>query len=175
MWSSVGFRVAQAIGFTGAAWLSGNIAALSMNAVPSLLRAQKETNIPLTATAKQWRGLYEAGKAQNPPVAALTAAAFVYLALSSRSAAPLFRAVPCSRAGLYTTAAILTIGIVPFTIVAMSKTNDALLKVAGSDGGSSVASDAEIEGLLHDWVSLNRVRSFLPLLGSLTAIAAALL
>ncbi|GAQ12293.1 hypothetical protein ALT_9614 [Aspergillus lentulus] len=67
MWPSVGFRVAQAIGFTGAAWLSGNIAALSMNAVPSLLRSQKETNLPLTATAKQWREMYGAGKAQNPP------------------------------------------------------------------------------------------------------------
>ncbi|GFF56829.1 hypothetical protein IFM58399_10408 [Aspergillus lentulus] len=67
MWPSVGFRVAQAIGFIGAAWLSGNIAALSMNAVPSLLRSQKETNLPLTATAKQWREMYEAGKAQNRP------------------------------------------------------------------------------------------------------------
>jgi hypothetical protein len=87
----------------------------------------------------------------------------------------MFRAAPCSRASLYTTAAILTLSIVPFTIVAMSKTNDALLKVAGSNGGSAVASDAEIERLLHDWISLNRVRSFLPFVASLTAIAAALL
>ncbi|KAF4239380.1 hypothetical protein CNMCM6805_005802 [Aspergillus fumigatiaffinis] len=175
MWSSVGFRVAQAIAFTGAAWLSGNMAALSMNAVPSLLRAQKETNLPLTATAKQWREMYEAGKAQNPPIAALTAAAYVYLAVSSRSTAPLFRAAPYSCAALYTTAAILTLAIVPFTIVAMSKTNDALLKVAGSNGGSSVASDEEVERLLHDWVSLNQVRSFLPFVASLTAITAAFL
>ncbi|GFF94868.1 hypothetical protein IFM53868_07734 [Aspergillus udagawae] len=175
MWSSVEFRVAQAIAFTGAAWLSGNIAALSMSAVPSLLRSQKETHIPLTATAKQWRAIYEVCKAQNPPIAAFTAAAYVYLALSSRPTAPLFRAAPCSRAGLYTTAAILTLSIVRFTIVAVSKTNDALLKVAGSNGGNFVASDAEIERLLHDWIALNRVRSFLPFVASLTAIAAAFL
>ncbi|KAL3429921.1 hypothetical protein BDV09DRAFT_189693 [Aspergillus tetrazonus] len=132
----------QAIGVTGAAWLSGNIALFSMN---------------------------------NPPVAAITAASFVYLAVLSslRSSPPiLFRAAPYSRAGFYASAALLTLGIVPFTLVAMSSTNNAL--IAGQRG-SVAATDARIEGLLQDWVALNRVRSLLPLLGSLTGIAVALL
>ncbi|KAL4770016.1 hypothetical protein BDW60DRAFT_218354 [Aspergillus nidulans var. acristatus] len=133
----------QAIGVTGAAWLPGNIALFSMNVVPSLLRSPTETNLPMTTLAKQWREIYETGKHQNPPVAAITAASFV-----------LSRPAPYIRAGFYASAALLTLGIVPFTLVAMSSTNNALIA---------------------DWVVLNRVRSLLPLLGSLTGIAVALL
>ena len=61
----------------------------------------------------------------------------------------------------------------------MSLTNDALIDVCeaqdqGAPAGAT-ATDPEIEALLRDWVSLNRVRSLLPLIASLTGIAAALL
>ncbi|KAL2825351.1 hypothetical protein BDW59DRAFT_146448 [Aspergillus cavernicola] len=170
---TIGFRMAQAIGFTGAAWLSGNIAAFSMNAVPSLLRSRKETNLPLTVLAKQWRKMYETGRRQNPPIALVTAAAFVYLAMSSPSSPPLFRAVPFSRVGLYISAAVLTLGIVPFTAIAMGNTNNTLIKVSESRGEGAAVADAEVEGLLLDWVAMNRIRSLFPLVASLIGIATA--
>lgn len=120
---------------------------------------------------------------EPPPIAALTAASFVYLAVfSSRNkSSPLlvFRGAPYSCAGFYASAALLTVSIVPFTMVAMSLTNDALIDVCeaqdqGAPAGAT-ATDPEIEALLRDWVSLNRVRSLLPLIASLTGIAAALL
>jgi hypothetical protein len=154
-----------------------------MNVIPSLLRSRIETNLPMATLAKQWREIYETGKRQNPPIAALTAASFVYLAVfSSRNkSSPLlvFRGAPYSCAGFYASAALLTVSIVPFTMVAMSSTNDALIDVCeaqnqGAPAGAA-ATDPEIEALLRDWVSLNRVRSLLPLIASLTGIAAALL
>ncbi|KAL2800164.1 hypothetical protein BJX66DRAFT_332310 [Aspergillus keveii] len=189
MWSTVGFRIAQAMGITGAAWLSGNIALFSMNVIPSLLRSRTETDLPLTTLVTQWREIYETGKRQNPAIAGLTAASFVYLAVFSRksssssSSSPLllFRgAPPYSRAGLYASAALLTLSIVPFTLIAMSSTNNALIDVCESQkqrgtGAAGVATDARIEELLQDWVALNRVRSLLPLLASLTGIVVALL
>lgn len=138
----------------------------------------------MAALTQQWREIYETGKRQNPPIAALTAASFVYLAvLSSRNtSSPLlvFRGAPYSVAGFYASAAVLTVSIVPFTLVAMSSTNNALIDVCeaqnqGAPAGAAEATDPEIEELLRDWVSLNRLRSLLPLIASLTGIAAALL
>jgi hypothetical protein len=138
----------------------------------------------------QWREIYETGKRQNPPIAGLTATSFVYLAVfSSRksSSSPpllLFRGgPPYSRAGFYASAALLTLSIVPFTLIAMSSTNNALIDVCesqkqrgtGTGAAAVVATDARIEELLRDWVALNRVRSLLPLLASLMGIAVALL
>jgi hypothetical protein len=168
---------------------AGNIALFSMNVVPSLLRSRTEADLPLTTLVTQWREIYETGKRQNPPIAGLTAASFVYLAvLSSRkssSSPPLLlfrRGPPYSRAGLYASAALLTLSIVPFTLIAMSSTNNALIDVCESQkqrgtgaGAAVVATGARVEELLQDWVALNRVRSLLPLLASLTGIAVALL
>ncbi|OJJ02024.1 hypothetical protein ASPVEDRAFT_41545 [Aspergillus versicolor CBS 583.65] len=182
MSSTVGLRIAQAIGCTGAAWLSGNIAVFSINVIPSLLRSRTETNISMAALAKQWREIYESGKRQNPPIAFLTAASFIYLAVvSSRNKlSPLLVfGAPYSRAGFYASAALLTLGIMPFTFVAMTSTNDALIRVSDtpSQGASAgaAATDPEIEKHLRDWVSSNRTRSLFPLIASLTGIAAALL
>ncbi|QKX62868.1 uncharacterized protein TRUGW13939_10033 [Talaromyces rugulosus] len=170
----IGYRVAQAIGFTGAAWLSGNIAALSMNAAPALIRARKEDHLPITNTVKLWRNLFESGKSQNPPIAALTASSFFYLAWSTRSSSTLFRQVAPNSTILYGTAAILTLGIVPYTIVAMSGTNNALLAKTKLDYEPSSQASAEIEELVNNWALLNGFRSLLPLAGGLLGIFAAL-
>ncbi|KAJ5644218.1 uncharacterized protein N7484_006725 [Penicillium longicatenatum] len=170
----IGFRVAQAVGFTGAAWLSGNIAALSMNAAPAVLRARVEDNLPVKNTVKLWRNLYESGKAQNPPVAALTASAFFYLAWSNRSSSTLIRQVARNSPALYGTAAILTLSIVPFTFVAMSSTNNALLAKTELDSEPSAQTSAEIDDLVKKWISLNGIRSLLPLAAGVFGIFAAL-
>jgi hypothetical protein len=160
-----------------------------MNVVPSLLRSRTEADLSLTTLVTQWREIYETGKRQNPPIAGLTAASFIYLAVfsSRKSSSPpllLFRGgTPYSRTGFYASAALLTLSIVPFTLIAMSSTNNALIDVSesqkqrgtGTGAAAVVATDGRIEELLQDWVVLNRVRSLLPLLASLTGIAVALL
>ncbi|CAL5870298.1 uncharacterized protein PFLUO_LOCUS4533 [Penicillium psychrofluorescens] len=169
-----GYRVAQAIGFTGAAWLSGNIAALSMNAAPALLRARSEDHLPVTNMVKLWRNLFESGKSQNPPIAALTASAFFYLAWSTRSSSPFFRQVARNSTTLYSTAAILTLSIVPYTLATMSSTNNALLAKTKLDSEPTAQASVEIEELVSKWISLNGFRSLLPLAGGLLGIFAAL-
>lgn len=116
--------------------------------------------------------MYENGKSKNPPVAAGVTAAFLYLAWSVRSASPLSRKTPLSRTGLFSAAAALTLGIVPFTFVAMSTTNDRLLERSES---LKVGSEEEMVGLIEYWTSLNQIRGLLPLLGGLCGIAASFL
>lgn len=204
-----GFRLAQAIGISGAAWLSGmyslllsltrnpraafmelhiitvpkilslltltttgNIAALSMNATPALLRSRREDNVPPATLAKQWRNIFENGKTQNPPVAAAVAASFFYLAWSVRAGGPLFKQTAYSRAGLFSTAAVLTLGIVPYTMLAMTSTNNALLEKVKS---APEVSDKETARLIEKWTTLNALRGYLPLAGAAVGIVASFL
>ncbi|KAJ5403319.1 hypothetical protein N7509_003190 [Penicillium cosmopolitanum] len=167
-----GFRVAQAVGISGAAWLAGNIAALSTITTPALIRSQKEDNPPVGLLAKQWRNLFENGKTKNPPVAVGVTSAFIYLAWSVRSGGHLFKKTPISRSVLFSAAAVLTISIVPFTFVAMSNTNNKLLEKSES---TKEASDAETVNLVERWTTLNQIRGVLPLIGGLCGMLATLL
>lgn len=118
--------------------------------------------------------MYEAGKTQNPPIAAATASAFTYVAWSVRRNPTLFVSAAYGGFGMYTVAAVLTLSIVPYTIAAMKNTNNALLELADSKG-DLLTSRAEVERLLDRWITLNWIRSLLPLAGGLAGIAAALL
>ncbi|PYI35345.1 DUF1772-domain-containing protein [Aspergillus indologenus CBS 114.80] len=169
----VGYRLAQAIGFSGAAWLSGNIAALSLIAVPAVVETQKDTTLPSSVVVKLWWGFYEKGKTQNPPIAAATASAFLYLAWSVRAGGPLFRSAAYNRAGLYTAAAVLTLGIVPYTILTMRPTNNALIALAQSLKDLTAADETRSRDLLAKWTLLNGIRGLLPLAGAMLGMVAA--
>ncbi|EKV19026.1 hypothetical protein PDIG_05230 [Penicillium digitatum PHI26] len=144
-----------------------------MNAAPGILESRRENEISSTILAKQWKKLYEAGKAQNPPIAAITAAAFFYLAWSVRSGRSLVRGAS-NLPTLYGSAAVLTLSIVPYTIVAMSKTNAALLTKATGNSKVAEKASADVDELVQNWISLNTIRGLLPLVGGLVGIFAAL-
>lgn len=184
-----GIRLAQAIGITGAAWLSGkqdlyvlmiqllltiigNIASYSMNTVPALLSGKHEDELSPHTAVKQWRRVYETGKAQNPPVAAGTSAALFYLAWSFRAGTPLYRQTKYSLSGLYCAAAVLTLGIVPFTFTAMARTNNTLMSRSKEELEPSKRISTELDDLLRKWISLNGVRSLFPLVASFVGIFA---
>jgi hypothetical protein len=67
----------------------------------------------------------------------------------------------------YGLAGALTIGIVPFTIIAMTATNNALMQVAS--GATALGEDAT-RSLLLKWKGLNMVRSMLPLAGAVVGL-----
>ncbi|KAH7043818.1 hypothetical protein B0J12DRAFT_787628 [Macrophomina phaseolina] len=160
--------IAQAVGIGGAFWLSGNIAALSLISAPAILRAKADGAAGTGSLTRLWRHNYELGKSQNPPVAVLAAGALGYLAWTAG-------------APLYGAAAALTLGIVPYTIVAMRPTNGRLIKKSediGRQGPAAVATEAEqaeVDALLGRWVALNGVRSVLPALGGVAAVLAAVM
>ncbi|KAL4893824.1 hypothetical protein BDV59DRAFT_201583 [Aspergillus ambiguus] len=168
-----GFRVAQTLGLTGAAWLSGNILSCSMLMAPAILKTIREDALPAGLGVKSWRHMYERGKAQNPPIAAATAAAFLYCAWAVRGGTSLAPLTPRNASMLYCVAAALTLGIVPYTLAAMIPTNNALIAKAQSKGELSAQESAETEPLLEKWTKLNVLRGFLPLVGGLLGTVAA--
>jgi len=81
---------------------------------------------------------------------------------------------------LYGLAAILTMGIAPFTVLVMSGTNERLIGLSEGKGDGVRGKEKEdvqgreVRGLLEGWSRLNGVRSLLPLAGGLVGVFAAL-
>ncbi|PLB54699.1 DUF1772-domain-containing protein [Aspergillus steynii IBT 23096] len=167
-----GVRVAQVVGLTGSAWLAGNITALSVNVIPALLKSHHQDGTPLLTTLRHYRNLYDNGHAQNPPIAALTASAFGYLAYAVHNGTSVSALSTRESALLYVASAVLTIGIVPWTIVAMTGTNRKLLGRAEAGVTIEKGDEREVLEGLERWAVLNAVRGVFPLLGGVVGVVA---
>ncbi|GIK03439.1 hypothetical protein Aspvir_007508 [Aspergillus viridinutans] len=167
------FRAGQVLGLTGAAWLSGNMFSLSLITIPALLRSLHEKQITPSTAAKVWANIYNAGKMQNPPLAAATAAVFFYLAWSVRDGTALSLVAGQNSSMLYAVSGLLTGGVIPFTLACIMGTNRALEAMVGSKDEIE-ASRTEVGSLLERWGVLNAVRGGLPLVGAVVAALAAI-
>ncbi|KIW86766.1 uncharacterized protein Z519_12552 [Cladophialophora bantiana CBS 173.52] len=172
--SSIYLRVAKILGVTGSAWLGGNIAGLSLLVTPALRHSSTDDGVSSSTISKQWRYIYESGKAQNPPIAAVAAVAYLYLAWTARGLAPTSQ-LPL----YYGSAAVLTLGIVPFTLIAMSSTNNKLMRhseALSKNPSASLqpSSDQEVDELVARWTVLNGIRSLFPLTGAILGVVAIL-
>ncbi|KAL3262087.1 hypothetical protein ABHI18_003120 [Aspergillus niger] len=168
------FCIAQAIGLSGAAWLSGNIFSLSLMTIPALLQSHKEHKIPLSIITKQWALLYETGKNRAPPIALFTATTFLYLSWATRAESTLAAIAPRGATTAYAISAALTIAIVPWTILAMKGTNGALEEKAkvGVQEEKNPQEGERVLGLLNRWALLNGARALWPLAGFLVGLSA---
>ncbi|EOO00850.1 hypothetical protein UCRPA7_3694 [Phaeoacremonium minimum UCRPA7] len=68
----------------------------------------------------------------------------------------------------YAAAAGLSLAIMPYTIILMSPTNNALLGVAS--GATKTLSESAVRELLVKWKGLNLVRSVIPFVGAVLGL-----
>ncbi|KAL4959514.1 DUF1772 domain-containing protein [Aspergillus stella-maris] len=170
-----GVRAAQVVGLTGAAFLAGNISTYTLSAIPALQSSLSSSPAPSPATiARQWLAMYNTGKAQNPPIALLTASAFSYLAWTAHSgtSAAVDVLSPKNATWLYAAAAVVTVGIVPWTLAAMSSVNSTLAGVAEGVGANAEKRSDEVSELLSKWKVLNGVRGVFPFVGAVLGFLA---
>lgn len=113
---------------------------------------------------------------------------FAYLGYTVRpsstaaASTSLLRSQPSSTtSNLYYVAAVLTVGIAPFTLGVMWPTNTKLKEYAekeeggeSKEEGEEVLEAVEVQGLLKKWSNLNAVRGALPLAGAVVGAIAAL-
>ena len=139
---------------------TGEIFTYSWGAVPAVLEACSTSQ---HLAAKQWATFYHKGHSLGPPFAILGAGGFVWLALKSGC-------------WLYWGAAILDIGIVPYTLAFMVQTNSSIFEFANvKDSSEKPASEEnQLAPLLNRWACLNTVRSLFPLAGGILGLVAAL-
>ncbi|KAF4991817.1 hypothetical protein FGRMN_7587 [Fusarium graminum] len=148
--------LATATGIVGSAWASGYIASLSLAGVPAALQLQAPTS------ATVWQELFNRGFALMPKLAGTTALAYAYAAYLAYKEDRDWKGLAAG--------GVLTVAIVPFTIVFMSSTNDLLFKAAS---GTLEASQDDVAKLIGRWGVLNLIRSLLPLAGTIIGLSTA--
>lgn len=129
---------------------------LSILAIPGLLAPT--TPLPAQALAQQWASIYNNGKVLGPQTAVLSLLGYGYLLYTSRNDTTRWRK--------FAGAAALSIAIVPFTVLVMDGTNQALLRVA-SEGG---VGEEMVRVLLVRWKGFNLVRALLPFAGAVIGL-----
>lgn len=166
---------------------------LSIMTIPALaLPKRQPASIPILAHQKpgtpiphlthQWLDVYERGKGIYPPLSIVASLANGYLAWALRRT-PAPDALGCSWTGIYVTAILATLGMVPWTLTAMKGTNGRLrahatrddaalaegtkgMVVSEEEKAKRAREDEDVPGLLWDWAKLNFCRSMFPLLGA---------
>src|SRR5438045_4213503 len=107
-------RVAQMVGITATSAMAGASFAMSALVVPRILES------PSPLLLRQWKHLFEIGRATMPPLSLLTTLAVSYLAYESKNNSA---ALP-HKWKLYLISSILNIGIIPYTLTIMLPTNN---------------------------------------------------
>ncbi|KFY94262.1 hypothetical protein V498_03948 [Pseudogymnoascus sp. VKM F-4517 (FW-2822)] len=154
-------RVLQTIGLTTMAILAGASASFSLYTVPRLLES------PTPLLLKQFKNMFASGHKTVPTGTVVAATSLLYLAYDSRAAgSPAWRG--------YATAAVLALGIVPYTLAVMMGTNKVLLERAEEEEEKVEAQAASVKQLLDQWATLNLGRSVLLASAAVTATWTAL-
>ncbi|KAK4245901.1 hypothetical protein C7999DRAFT_42582 [Corynascus novoguineensis] len=172
-------RLTQATALLLGTVCAGANLAISFFLVPRLLES------PTPVMLRQWERSYRRGAATIPVGAGVAAAAYFYLSFwgPGRGAASL------SRVRAYLAAGALTIGIVPYTLLVMARTNGELKRLDAAVGAAAeaaaevppereavVVAEAErsAKGLVDWWGVLNLGRAGLLLAGSVCGLVATL-
>jgi hypothetical protein len=171
-------RLLQTLGLTTTSILAGLSLSISVFLVPALLQS------PTPLLLSQWRRAYHAGARTMAPLALLASSIHIYLAYSSYSHFALSELVwsPLKHQWRgYLAAAALAGGIVPYTLLLMRGTNNALMGAAQrADAEGAKWPDVGVQAatarqLLDDWATLNLGRALMlsaaALVGTWTALA----
>jgi len=184
------FLAATAVGITLSAFFVGGNLAGSKIAVPALLlpsasnAATTSSTKPTTSNpqlARQWRYIYDNGKAVAIPIAIGSSLAYAYAGLQLPSALQTQRY-------LFIASATLAVLVMPYTLTAMNSTNTELLQRAEEGDGMKEVGDGHVtevgmptikgvegqrtEELIRRWALLNVGRAAIPMVGIGCAIAA---
>ncbi|KAJ5179519.1 hypothetical protein N7492_002729, partial [Penicillium capsulatum] len=187
--------VAQAIGSLGCGLAASSMSFTSLTLVPTLLlparhvsasavRTDRGPGTPIAHLSRQWLDVQNAGHRMLPPLTVAAALANAYLAWILRGS-PAPAAVGVSWAKFYAAAAVITMGTVPWSVLAVQPVvnqleahnarHDAIVadKTVGlseQDQVKHAAEDAQVPALIERWSTLNLYRAVFPLLGALLGV-----
>lgn len=162
--ASINFNVATTAGIAFCSIFTGANLCMSNATLPTLLfpppRSSTSSEQPASSSshlARQWQNLYNLGSKAGPVIALGGATSFIYAARGSQAAIPL-------QARLLYAAAGLCLGILPFTLVFMKRTNDELHRRANIatkgeepkiDAAQGTLESRTTPDLLQRWAGLN--------------------
>ncbi|KAF1957833.1 DUF1772-domain-containing protein [Byssothecium circinans] len=151
-----------ATAFLMGAFLSGFMMSLSAITIPVLL----DTNTVSKDLLNQWLSLFHYGHTIIPTCAMGVAGLHVLTALRRRAASR-------QKWRLYAAAAVSTVGIVPFTFIFMSPTNNTLFRLSETSAGTG-DSLKNVRQILIKWTWMHVARALFPLYGAVTSLVGVL-
>lgn len=140
---------------------------ISAFAIPPILLA------PDSLVARQWKKLFDLGKASAPPIAVASALSFGFISYQW------YGTLNQPKAEFYGLSAFLTICVVPYTLVLMRGVNGKLLSKAAQISTlkkdddfdeSQLPKGQSSKELVDLWATYNAVRGILPLAGSIIGL-----
>ncbi|KAK1636050.1 hypothetical protein BDP81DRAFT_320463 [Colletotrichum phormii] len=143
--------IATATGILGCAWWAGAAASLSMFSIPAIIQTSAEPGHAL----KLWQHIFLNGASTGPKVALAITLSLAYSAYDRYDQGVAWKP--------FVAAGALSLAIVPYTIIFMSSTNNALMSGAR---GIATLGLSETTELLKRWQALNAVRSIISLAGA---------
>nr|A0A067XMT5.1 RecName: Full=Anthrone oxygenase ptaC; AltName: Full=Pestheic acid biosynthesis cluster protein C; Flags: Precursor [Pestalotiopsis fici W106-1]AGO59043.1 PtaC [Pestalotiopsis fici] len=138
---------------------------LPLMAVPMLL----DTGADPVYLARQWARMYYYGVRTMPPLAITTFILYVWTIIRRRSQHQAWY--------ILAVAAVVTMGMIPFTWYVLAPTNNALFRLAEGPeaaSGTTAGSLEEVTELLVRWNKLHIARSLFPLTGVVIALSDAM-
>lgn len=141
---------------------SGCMNSLSLIAIPVFL----DTTSSATQLYHQWARMYHYGHQVLPAMALTTGFSYAYFSWRRRSAKRGW--------AVYTIAGIVTVLMIPFTLIFMVPTNDELfaLEASTQKGVSAPGGLERAVGLVRTWSRLHLARCLFPLAGALIGMMA---
>ena len=129
---------------------------------------------PEPLVARQWKKVYDRGVSTSPPLALTSALMFSFVSYKW------YGTLNQPKAELYGLSALLTIGIVPYTLLVMLPTNKKLMNRAEEAealsaeqqliGAKDTSKDPSTKELLDRWATHNLARGLFPLAGSVLGL-----
>ncbi|KAF2232872.1 DUF1772-domain-containing protein [Viridothelium virens] len=146
-------------------FLSGAMLSISLITVPFLL----DTNTQPAHMVRQWTRLYHYGHILLPSLSIITCLLYIYTAIGKRGSSK----VPPRYWTSHLTAGAVTVLMVPFTLIFMAPTNNALFQIdeeTKSPGGEMAASLDNVQALVRLWTKMHAIRSLFPLYGAVVGM-----
>ncbi|ORX99966.1 hypothetical protein BCR34DRAFT_494993 [Clohesyomyces aquaticus] len=153
-------------------FLSGAMLSISLITVPLLL----DTNTSSAHMVVQWVRLYHYGHILLPSLSVTTCLFYIYTARSKQNSSSIAHQLFWNR---YTRAGLVTVLMIPFTLMVMVPTNNTLFRLneqmkASGGGGDGIANLESVQDLVRVWTKMHIGRSLFPLLGAVLGIRALL-
>ncbi|KAI0126940.1 hypothetical protein BJ170DRAFT_684512 [Xylariales sp. AK1849] len=154
--SATPMTVAASASIVGSAAAAGAMAALSVCAIPAVLKAGAPSDVML----RQWYIIFNNGKA-IPATAAVSAIGYGVVSYDQwTKGLQSWRGFALSGA--------LAVAAIPFTMAFIMPTNNELMAAAHS--AVKTMNDERVKSLIMKWLKLNSVRGFLPLAGAVVGL-----
>ena len=120
-----------------------------------------QETVPPSRLPASWKVLFNRGKTRGPAVALFAGLNYVYVAYSSFQSGGGWMG--------FAVAGLLTLAIVPWTVLVMSGVNGKLMDAADAVPRQNLEAK-EVQWLMGRWSLLNAVRGLLPLIGGVVGL-----